>query len=143
MNCHQRDQVETKWRLRSLLGPSESHRPSTRLAGAWMACMVGLSLMGQTAVPPQAPVSTPPALASGEPAATQTTEPLTLKSASRLVTADVVVTDVHGRTVTNLSKKDFQIQEKIGWATRVPETIVSFRRVDSTTRQKEDEQHEG
>jgi VWFA-related protein len=66
-----------------------------------------------------------------------------LKSASRLVTVDVVVKDVHGRTVTNLSKKDFQIQEKIGWATRVPETIVSFRRVDSTTRQKEDEQHEG
>jgi VWFA-related protein len=67
----------------------------------------------------------------------------TIRTASHLVTVDVVVKDINGHTVPNLSSKDFQIQEKIGWATRVPEKIVSFRAVDSTARRKTEAKHAG
>jgi VWFA-related protein len=94
---------------------------SVRLLLRIWLCLLSLSALGQDA----------------------TKLPITLKSTSRLVTVDVVVKDIYGRPLSNLSSKDFQIQEKIGWATRVPEKIASFRVVDSTANQKAEAKHAG
>ena len=50
----------------------------------------------------------------------------------RLVLVDVIATGVQGHPVTGLTEDDFQIVEKVGWATQVPQKIESFRVVDTT-----------
>lgn len=51
----------------------------------------------------------------------------------RLVLVDVIATDASGHPVTGLTEDDFQIVEKVGWATQVPQKIESFRVVDTTS----------
>ena len=131
MNYRPRNPDEPKKRLRPPIGSSRRCL-LIPLAGVCLACLAGLSALGQNAAQPGSPPSQ-----SAAPA----TRPLTLRANSRLVTVDVVVKDIKGRALSNLSSKDFQVQEKIGWATQVQEKIVSFRVVDSTARQKAEAKH--
>jgi VWFA-related protein len=55
-----------------------------------------------------------------------------VEAAPQFVVVDVIATDVQGHSVTGLTEDDFQIVEKVGWATQVPQKIGSFRVVDTT-----------
>ncbi len=68
----------------------------------------------------------PPGQASPE---TRTVAAVTPK---RLVLVDVVMTDAQGHPLTSLTETDFQVSEKVGWATKVPEKIEQFRVADTT-----------
>ena len=57
---------------------------------------------------------------------------MTGEASNRFVVVDVVATDAQGRPVTGLTEDDFQIVEKVGWATQITEKIESFRVVDTT-----------
>jgi VWFA-related protein len=48
------------------------------------------------------------------------------------VLVDVTAADAQGHPVTGLTEDDFQIVEKVAWATQVPQKIESFRVVDTT-----------
>ncbi len=54
------------------------------------------------------------------------------QASNRGVLVDVIATDVQGHPVTGLTGDGFQIVEKVGWATQVPQKIESFRAVDTT-----------
>jgi VWFA-related protein len=53
-------------------------------------------------------------------------------TSNRLVVVDVIATDAQGHPATGLTEDDFQVVEKVGWATQVPQKIESFRVVDTT-----------
>jgi VWFA-related protein len=50
----------------------------------------------------------------------------------RLVSVDVIATDASGHSVTGLTERDFEVVEKVAWATQVPQKIESLRVVDTT-----------
>lgn len=54
------------------------------------------------------------------------------EASTQFVVVDVIATDVQGHPVTGLTEDGFQIVEKVGWATQVPQKIESFRVVDAT-----------
>jgi len=62
----------------------------------------------------------------------RTEPPATFKSVTHHVVVDVVAKDKPGHAVRNLTAKDFQVFEKVGWAGKVPQTIAAFRLVDKT-----------
>jgi len=57
---------------------------------------------------------------------------VTFKAVTHHVVVDVVAKDKQGHPVRDLTAKDFQVSERVGWAGKVPETIAAFRLVDKT-----------
>ncbi len=57
---------------------------------------------------------------------------LVAEAPKRLVLVDVIATDAGGHPVTGLTESDFEVVEKVAWATQVPQKIESFRVVDTT-----------
>lgn len=51
---------------------------------------------------------------------------------NRRVLVDVTVNDAQDHPITVLTQEDFQVVEKVGWATQVPEKIEEFRIADTT-----------
>jgi len=58
---------------------------------------------------------------------------------NRLVLVDVTATDAQGHPITLLTEEDFQVVEKVGWATQVPEKIEEFRVANTTQLQNKQE----
>src|SRR5690242_2663644 len=55
-----------------------------------------------------------------------------IKASVHHVVVDVVAIDKHGLPVRNLTEKDFEISERVGWVGKVQEKISDFRLVDKT-----------
>ena len=94
-------------------------------------CMAGSAALAQNdgnSVPSQ----TPPAPSSAAP---QTEPEVLLKTVTHHVIVDVVAKDKHGRPVRDLTQKDFEIFERVGWIGKTPEKIAAFRLVDMTAPQ--------
>lgn len=76
-----------------------------------------------SALPPQATAAENP----------QTAQPVvSIKATVHHVVVDVVATDKRGQAVRNLTEKDFEIYERVGWMGKTEEKIASFRLVDKT-----------
>jgi len=92
-----------------------SHRLPFHLASAVLVLVLALasSLTAQQTPQPSAPdaPSTP---------------------ARPYILLDVTATDPQNRPVAGLTQQDFHISEKVGWVTKVPEDIASFRMVDKS-----------
>jgi VWFA-related protein len=58
---------------------------------------------------------------------------------NRLMVVDVTATDAQGHPITFLTEEDFQVVEKVGWATPVPEKIEEFRVANTTQPQNKQE----
>ncbi len=54
------------------------------------------------------------------------------EASNRFIVVDVIATDAQGHPVTGLTEDDFQIVEKVRWATQVRQQIESFRIADTT-----------
>ena len=61
---------------------------------------------------------------------------------NRGVLVDVTATDAQGHPITDLTQEDFQVAEKVGWATQVPEKIEEFRVADAIGPQNKKETHQ-
>ncbi len=88
-----------------------------------VAVFLGLSLLGSGALVIRGQSSQPSSTQSPD----NSTPALTLHAASRIVLADVVVTDRHGNPVHGLSASDFQVFDN-GWR----QQIASFEENDGT-----------
>jgi VWFA-related protein len=56
----------------------------------------------------------------------------TLQAKTRHVLVDVIARDKRGRPIVNLSAKDFEVFEKVGWVHKVPQQVASFRYVSKS-----------
>jgi VWFA-related protein len=108
--------------------PSHFHPhslPSQRLpfplASALLILALAASLTAQQTPPPAAPESS---------------------DARPYILLDVIPIDPIGHPVSGLTKQDFHISEKVGWVTKVPEDIASFRMVDKSGPSTLTEPHE-
>jgi VWFA-related protein len=54
----------------------------------------------------------------------------------RSVFVDVIATDTQGHPFNSLTEEDFQVVEKVDWATQIPGKITGFRVADNTTRRR-------
>ena len=96
-----------------------------------LCCLVVSALTGQTtaqSIPATSAPSSQNTLANppnGQPV-------VSIKTTVHHVVVDVVATDKHGLAVRDLTAKDFEISERVGWVGKVDEKIASFRLVDKT-----------
>ena len=102
---------------------TQSHRVPFHLASALLILALAASLTAQQTPQPSAPdaPSTP---------------------ARPYILLDVIPTDPLNRPVAGLTQQDFHISEKVGWVTKVPEDIASFRMVDKSGQPNLTEPHE-
>jgi len=57
---------------------------------------------------------------------------ITLKTVTHYVVLDVVAKNKQGRPLLDLTQNDFKVFERVGWGTKLPQTISGFRLVDKT-----------
>lgn len=74
-----------------------------------------------------------PSPQSTAPANPESAQPVaSIRTTVHHVVVDVVATDKHGQPVRNLTERDFEIYERVGWTGKTEEKIASFRLVDKT-----------
>lgn len=61
-----------------------------------------------------------------------TSATFTLQAKTRHVLVDVIARDKRGRPIANLSAKDFEVFEKVGWVHKIPQQIASYRYVSKS-----------
>ena len=104
------------------------HRPTLFITIVLLVLAGGSFSFAQDA--PQRPTIAPvPQKAASDP---EVPDPFLseTRAAGPYVLVDVVPTDAKGQPVVGLKGEDFQVLEKVGWVTQLPEKIAWFRVVD-------------
>lgn len=89
--------------------------------------------MTSRGTPQSTPAVAAPAPQTAAPENPANAQPVvSIKATVHHVVVDVVATDKHGQPLRNLTEKDFEIYERVGWTGKTEEKIASFRLVDKT-----------